>query len=114
MIYSPRAFLLLGRDIIWNRMTDRSFRAHFGCSPDVCSILWEMIDTQGCLRCSGMMPRHLLWTLNFLKAYETEDLIASRMGTTRKTLRKWIWIVLRAIAGLKRRLVRVFLPSFVD
>ena len=106
MICSPRSFLLLASDLLGPGVSDRRFRAHFGCSPDVCSDIWEKISrsTPGLSR-EGAMPKHLLWALNFLKSYDTEDILAARFGTTRVTLRKWIWFIVRRISCLKRRVV---------
>lgn len=106
MIYSPRAFFLLGTGLLGlQSMDDRVFRAHFGCCPEVCSILWQRISRE---RTDGKaMPYHLLWTLNFLKAYDSEDVLATRFGTTRNTIRKWIWTILRKICRLKRRVVSI-------
>eukprot|EP00977_Amphora_coffeiformis_P008565 scaffold1938_cov260-Amphora_coffeaeformis.AAC.1 len=102
MIYSPRAFTLLAAEILGvDSFNDRMFRSHFGCSPDICSILWQQI-TRGC----NGMPYHLLWALNFLKSYDTEDVMACRFHVTRNTLRKWIWIYVRKICRLKRKVIR--------
>lgn len=107
MICSPRAFLLLANDVVncGRALSDRAFRSHFGCSPDICSIVWQKIDKDCTRRSQGMIPKHLLWVLLFLKGYEKEDVLACRVKTTRKTLRKWIWIILPLIAKLKRRVV---------
>ena len=107
MIYSPRSFLLLARAVFdCQGFDDRAFRSHFGCSPDICSILWEKIR-----RPSAMMGKHLLWGLHFLKSYATEDVLACALRTTRKTLRKWIWTVVRSIAQLKRSVVSLSFES---
>lgn len=84
---------------------DRSFRAHFGTSVDVCLALWEWIRVHPRRPLRGMQPKHLMWTLLFLKVYDTEDVLSSRVGTTRKTFRRWIWRVLLLIQTLKRRVV---------
>ena len=95
MIYSPRAFLLLARKLFDVTLDDCGFRAHLSCSLDNCSILWETIEG-----CPGMMTKHLIWALYFLKTYNTEDTLATQFGTTRKTYHHWIWTVLLSIAKL--------------
>eukprot|EP00977_Amphora_coffeiformis_P007617 scaffold1684_cov214-Amphora_coffeaeformis.AAC.1 len=105
MIYSPRAFSLLAKSSLNVRIEDCSFRSHFGCSPDVCSILWQKIDERMQPRPRGMMPKHLLWALLFLKTYQKEDVLAGRAGTTQKTLRKWVWIIIDGIQKLKQSII---------
>lgn len=105
MIYTPHAFHLLAKEKL-SVKNDQSFRAHFGTSADVCSILWDNIRaSRRCPRC--IRPIHLLWSLLFLKTYDTTDVLAARVNTSPNTLRKWVWIVLRLIQKLKRKVVRV-------
>ena len=76
-------------------MTERQFRAHFGCSPRVCAAIWNRIDRlkrRPELAISALFcPSKLLWTLLFLRLYSCEDVLASMVRTTRKNFRKWIW-----------------------
>lgn len=104
--YSPRAFYLLSQSVLGVKDDDRSFRAHTGTTPDVCSLIWNRISANE-QRSSYMQPVHLLWALHFLKVYSTEDVIVSRLDTTRKTYRKWVWKVLRLICRMKREVVRI-------
>lgn len=113
MIYSPRAFFLLAKNSRLSISDDRSFKSHFGTNIDVASIVWDMMK-ENRRRPLSMRPIHLLWGLLFLKTYSTTDVLAASVGTSRNTLRKWIWIVLRQIQKLKRkvvsdRMVHVFL-----
>lgn len=106
MIYAPRSFFLLANQSLGGVCNDsRAFRAHFGTSIDVCSLLWDGIraDTRFY---RYIQPRHLLWALLFLKTYNTEDVLSSRVGTTPKTFRKWVWKVLRLIQRMKPKVVR--------
>jgi hypothetical protein len=106
MIYSPLAIRLLAESAVGvSSKNDRGFRSHFGCSSDVCSVLWQMMAVN---RPNGMRPTHLLWALLFLKTYSTEDVLAERVGTTRKTYRKWVWTVVELIQALKPRVVSCF------
>jgi hypothetical protein len=76
----------------------RRFKAFFGCSPKVCSIVWDMIKNDAP---SGSDPKHLLWTLVFLKGYETEHKLKGILGEDEKTIRKWIWTFVTRLALLK-------------
>ena len=103
MIHSPRAFYLLARDEL-GVSTARSFRSHFGTSIDVCSIVWDYFhEMRG--RPRLLRAIHLLWALLFLKTYDTTDVLASSVRTSPNNFRKWIWIVLRLIQKIKRRVV---------
>ena len=83
----------------------RRFKAHFGTSPLVCSIMWSMISTEVP---SGASFLHLLWGLLFLKVYATESVLCGIVGgVDEKTFRKWAWLMVEKMAGLKTRIVSV-------
>jgi hypothetical protein len=76
----------------------RRFRAFFGTTPIICSVLWSL-----CLPsfiAQAVMPAHLLWALLFLKQYNIEEVNASMTGTDEKTFRKWSWLVISILADL--------------
>jgi hypothetical protein len=74
---------------------DRDFTSLFGISTNICSVVWTLCDFP-----SGTKPIYLLWAFLFLKVYGTEPvLLAIVGGPTRKTFRKWAWIVIEAVAG---------------
>ena len=106
-IYSPQAFWKLANDL-FKVKEERTFRALFGTSADVCSILWDYCAVHKRRPKRGMKPKHLLWALHFLKSYGTEDVLAQWADTTRKTWRKWVWIVLRIVRKYKNQVVSVF------
>lgn len=58
---------------------DRRWNAAFGALPDVCCILWNMIDPDRTMP-SGVKTRHLLWGLLLLTVYDTEETLAQRVG----------------------------------
>ena len=81
----------------------RRFKAYFGTSPLVCSILWSMISSD---LPSGASFLHLLWGLIFLKVYATESVLSRIVGgADEKTFRKWTWLIVKKIASLKSRVV---------
>ena len=67
----------------------RSFKAHYGARPRACVVLFCKLRLVDC----RPSITHLLWALSFLKTYASEDVLASKFGTTRKTLRKHIWAI---------------------
>ena len=107
----------------------RRFIGNFGCLPDTCALLWNKCLTSGfecfyaevesfkTLKLKGMKkktlhqnyppykPRHLLWALNFLKAYSTEEQKNALGKETEKTMREWIWKFIEAISSLKNEVV---------
>lgn len=102
MIYSPHSFFLLAKGL--GVSDDRSYKSHFGVSTDVTSLVWDGIrESKTCPL--SIRPVYLLWALLFLKTYSTTEVLADAVGASRNTFRKWIWIVLRQIQKLKRKVV---------
>jgi hypothetical protein len=66
----------------------RKFREFFGCSPEICSMVWNLLRDH--IPVYGT-PSHLLWALLFLKRYLTEHVMSSLIGADEKTIRKWVW-----------------------
>ena len=83
----------------------------FGTTYEVVAEVWNLIDPVGnCDKFRGAHPKHLFWTLIFLKNYPTYPILCRVCGfVDPKTLRKWIWIFVPAIAGLKGEVVSNFL-----
>jgi hypothetical protein len=50
-------------------------------------------------------PKHLLWALHFMKCYPTEKQMSSAVKEDDKTLRKWVQIFIKALAGLNSKVV---------
>ena len=76
----------------------RRFRGVFGVSPDVCASVWTILGTA---MPYGATPKHLLWSLFFLKCYATEHVNATVAGTDEKTFRKWAWTFVGLISNLR-------------
>ena len=106
----PESFCSIG-EIFTNHIgtgqtAKRRFKAHFGVSPYVCSILWQLL--QSSIR---KMPRtvgaeHLLFALSLLKTYESTMVLASRAGVDKKTFNAWAWQFIEAIAKLKPHVIK--------
>ena len=90
---------ITGHKLYRSRTTGhRRFREFFGCSPSICSIVWEKLSATNSIPPTGK-PVHLLWTLLFLKRYTTEHVMSSMVGADEKTLRKWIWKFIAALSA---------------
>ena len=88
---------------------DRRFCSFFGCSGEVAVRLWTMLVQCLLLPHKGQIL-HLLWALFFMKCYPTEEPECAAAGGQRgavdpKTLRKYIWPFIVAIADLESRVV---------
>ena len=86
----------------------RRWRATFGASPAVCSILWSRMRMILPAAPNNVEPKHLMWCLLFLKTYVTEHTGAAMVGgVDEDTFRKWRWFFVEAIAFLEFDVVRV-------
>ncbi len=84
-------------------IAERRLIAFYGASHTVCEKLWLNINS---LIPDNCQPSHLLWSLHFLKTYDNEMVRSALFRVDKKTMRKWQWIVISALAKL--RLVRCF------
>jgi hypothetical protein len=74
----------------------------------VVAIVWHLIDKP-----EGAEPKHLLWTLPFLKVYASEDVLHNMVGTGKNTYRKLTDIILVEVFGLKQKVVSYFVSPLV-
>jgi hypothetical protein len=93
-------------------MEDRRFRGLFGARIEIVLKVWSMLWEDG-LRPEKIKPKHLLWTLYFLKVYSREAPGCSAVGGSKgaidpKTLRKWVWLFIERIAKLADEVVSIF------
>lgn len=84
----------LGETLI-NCKQERTFIAHFGMTPLIVVVLWTLLLSSGDLLV--FTPLQLLWTLHFLKCYQTVDVSAAFCKIDCKTWSKWVWIVIFAL-----------------
>ena len=75
----------------------RRFKALFGVSPLVCTVLWNKIGRSKPKKSS---PTHLLWALLFLRVYSNEHTNRALTGVDEKTFRTWAWRFVCAISKL--------------
>lgn len=86
----------------------RRFMAHYGLDPVMVSIVWSRLAHSGWLQYAGVRgakPEHFLWCLHWFKCYDTEEILAARVGCDEKTFRKWIWFYAEGIAELSSSVV---------
>ena len=87
----------------------RYFREFFGTSLLVVEKTWELLERDSLLP-EGGHPKHLLWTLHFMKVYTKQSPGCSAAGASAgavnpKTHRKWVWALIDAIANLVNTVV---------
>lgn len=75
------------------------FRGAFGCGPADVFICWSMLNVlnEGP---TGGAPIHLLWTLLFLKTYDTVVNLAARCKVDKNTFTKWVNLFLARLGDL--------------
>ena len=74
----------------------RDFRALFGASPATILDVWQRSE----LATMEIQPKHLMWACMFAKVYASESVHATLVGVTRKTFRKWVWLVIPEVAEI--------------
>ena len=82
----------------------RRFKAHFGIDWLICGKLWMLLLPLFCddsYNLGGAKKKHLLWTLLFLRLYDTEEILAAKVGAVEKTYRKWVWLFVDLISYLQ-------------
>ncbi len=100
---SVRLFWRIGHEITGHYLSQsvnlgyRKFRCFFGISPQVCSLVWELLKPK---LCSGAQPKHLLWSLLFLRQYNAELTNRILVGADEKTFRKWTWYFIKLLSKL--------------
>ena len=85
-------------------MEDGRFRELFGARMEIVVHIWVMMDDDGLLP-EKSCPKHLLWTLYFMKVYPRQAPGCSAVGGSGgaidpKTMRKWVWLFIKRIGKL--------------
>jgi hypothetical protein len=89
----------------------RSFASLFGVRVSLCPVIFQRCQLY---MIRGLEAKHLLWGLLFMKVYATEDVACAMLTrVTRKTYRKWYWIVIQAIASKISLVVSPFCDAFL-
>jgi hypothetical protein len=103
----------VGQKVGTGASEDRRFCEHFGAPFAIVRIVWDMLVEGGLLPKNGK-PKHLLWTLYFLKCYSKEGPGCAAVGGSRgainpKTMRKWVWLFFERICELADKVVSLFI-----
>ena len=84
--------------------TNWQFCSAFRVNPLLCHHLWNTITiNQNPINASvqSVRPKHLLWTLLFLKQYNSTEMNAGICSIDEKTYRKWVWIFVTFLLEFK-------------
>ena len=105
-------FLQLGVDLIGlrnhNRDNLRPFKSSFGVEPLYVALIWRKFVDNGTTERAGIRkakPVHLLWTLLWLRTYNTIDHLSAMCTVTPKTFREKVWFYAASIARLSSEYV---------
>jgi hypothetical protein len=109
---SQREFERLAEQTVIHRSAwrNRRFRSFFGCSSRVATALWNRARKKKLLPVD-FAPKHMLWTLAFMKLYDSEEVLAAICRCDAKTFRKWVWKGVDILGDLD--LVRPVIVPFV-
>ena len=121
---TPEAFILWGKEIQnksgrsigSDAMEDRALHEFFGTTATVVSKIWGNLSQQGTVPIEGT-AKHLLWSLYFMRAYPKQGVTCAVVGGLAgaidpKTLRKFIWPFIEAIAELTSDVVSLLCTLF--
>jgi hypothetical protein len=98
----------VGRKVGTAAREDHRFREHFGVPFAIVQMVWDMLVEGGLLPKNGK-PKHLLWTLYYLKCYLKEGPGCAAIGGSRSAID-----ILRADQGsYMSRLLLDFALAFV-
>lgn len=97
-VTTSAAFRKLGENLVTRkdgmRLDERTFISFFGTTADILAECWSEIND----KISGGRPKHLLWACMFMKLYLPEDVLSCLLGTTKPTMRKWVWLIIEQLA----------------
>ena len=117
-------FLLVAAPIMertrnfYGHAAQEQYKCFFGVAAHVTVILWRLLHENALLGtlASSMEPKHLLWTLYFLRNYPSNRIHAAQMNADSTTVRRYIWEIINAMAELTDYLVSEILlfVSLID
>lgn len=90
------------------KVRQRRIKAWFGVSSEVMAELFWLLQESGTLhQRRHASTEHFLWGMMLLKSYETEEVLASRVGgVTEETFRTWSWFFIQEMSYLETQVVR--------
>ena len=87
-------------NMIATKVVNRKFVEAFGLPTRLIYLIWRK-----CIFPPKTKPKHLFWALFFLRHYPTANELGQTFKTCPKTMKKWVWPVLRGIAALYGEMV---------
>jgi len=88
-----------------NRNRLRKWKAAYGVRPLVAYDAWLRICKKAQLK--GISTRHLFWCLHWMKTYGNEDNVSRSLGTTPKTFRSKVKMVVKLLSKCMHSVVRL-------
>ena len=79
-----------------NIKTEKRFISNFGIVSTLCVLLFEYLSAIS----DKFQPKHMLWTLNFMKEYSTELQFAAKWKVDEKTFRKWVSLTIDVLFAI--------------
>lgn len=116
MAMSPAEFAVVARAVFaprdpgyrnktFARVDKEICESLIGASYEICAELWNLINPVATMS-KDAKAKHLLWALLLMMNYATEVLNTRVVGGVDvQTFRKWSWLFIDAIAGLKNQVV---------
>ena len=76
------------------------FKSIYGLTPLQTAVTWNnLIGSLNVL--DSFRKKHLLWTLRFLRHYQTKQCLAHDLMVAPGTLMKWVWYTIDSLSELK-------------
>ena len=85
-----------------DKIKDKKFMSFFGVPSRITGKIWSLLELHlpEQLQETKVRRIHLLWCLLFLQHYGSETITANTVKRTKKTTRKWIWMVISLLRDL--------------
>lgn len=89
------------------KSNNRNFRSVYGTRPDAVCQMWEDIKTdEGDDFPERAHPKHLFWTLMFMKMYGTNIQLAGRLKKDPSHIQPWVMYFGRRLQALKEKVIK--------
>jgi len=92
----------------------RNFRSTYGTRPDAMAEMYNDIQDSDPDFPDRAHPRHICWTLMFMKLYETSTQLAGRLKHSESHIRPWVRYFGRAIQSLKGEKIKLSNAGIYD
>jgi hypothetical protein len=90
----------------------RIFSSMFGAKVEIVVMVWNEMVLHGHVG-DGHKFEYLVWSLMFLKSYNTEDILGNSNRIATNTLCKWIWKTVEGISKIQVVSIRKFIYFFL-